>query len=65
MIAELCYRGISYDPRCHERLSDLPVDHIYRGHHYSAAPRHLAAPVNAGAEFHYRGVTYKRLSTQG
>ena len=65
MAAQLCYRGISYDPQGHERLSDTPVDHIYRGHHYSSAPRHLSAPANTAAELRYRGIAYHHQRTQG
>ena len=64
MTTPLRYRGISYDPRQHERLSDLPVEHIYRGHHYSSAPRHLAAASRSAAELHYRGVTYQHQQSQ-
>jgi hypothetical protein len=58
MATQLRYRGVSYDPAQHEKLSDAPVDHVYRGRHFDAATRHEAAPVNTEAELHYRGTVY-------
>ena len=58
MATQLRYRGVSYDPAQHETLSDKPVEHVYRGHHYDVATLHEAAPVNTEAELHYRGTVY-------
>lgn len=58
MATQLRYRGVNYDPTQHEKLSDTPVEHVYRGRHFDAATRHVAAPVNSGAELHYRGSVY-------
>lgn len=59
MTSPLRYRGVSYDPRNHEQLSDVPVEHIYRGQHYSSPLRHLAAPITPRAELRYRGIAYQ------
>jgi hypothetical protein len=58
MATKLRYRGVSYDPAQHEKLSDKPVEHVYRGQHFDAATRHEAAPVNTEVELHYRGSVY-------
>ena len=58
MATQFRYRGISYDPAQHEQLSSQPVDHVYRGQHFDAAPRHEAAPVDEVVELHYRGTVY-------
>jgi hypothetical protein len=58
MATYLRYRGVSYDPAQHEQLSAAPVDHVYRGHHYDAAPRHEVAPSDAEVELTYRGHAY-------
>ena len=58
MATYLRYRGVSYDPAQHEQLSNAPVDHIYRGHHYNAATRHEAAPVDPDVLLAYRGHVY-------
>ena len=63
MTSSLRYRGISYDPRCHEQPSDLPVEHIYRGHHYNSSLHHAAAPVNTQAMLRYRGIAYHQQAT--
>ena len=59
MATKLRYRGINYDPSRHEKLSDRPVQHTYRGRHFDAAIRHEAAPVNTETELHYRGSAYR------
>lgn len=64
MTTPLRYRGVSYDPSQHERLSDVPVDHAYRGRHYDAATRHQAATAHTGAELHYRGTVYHHRSDE-
>ena len=58
MATQLRYRGVSYDPTQHEKLSDTPVEHSYRGRHFDAAARHEAALANTEAELHYRGTVY-------
>jgi hypothetical protein len=58
MATQLRYRGVSYDPSQHEKLSDTPVEHSYRGRHFDAAARHEAALTNTEAELHYRGTVY-------
>ncbi|MFM2158028.1 MAG: hypothetical protein RLZZ124_502 [Cyanobacteriota bacterium] len=57
-MTRLQYRGVSYDNAQHEQPSATPVDHAYRGLHYSASLRHEAAPVDTGLELHYRGQVY-------
>lgn len=54
----LLYRGVSYDNSRHQSLPATPVEHIYRGQHFSAPLRHLAAPVDPDLELHYRGQAY-------
>jgi hypothetical protein len=57
-MTKLQYRGVSYDNASHEQPSAQPVDHAYRGQHYSAALRHEAAPVDTEVELQYRGHVY-------
>ena len=57
-MTKLQYRGVAYDTANHEQLSTEPVDHVYRGQHFDAAPRHDAAPVNTDVELQYRGQHY-------
>ncbi|MEB3184524.1 MAG: DUF4278 domain-containing protein [Cyanobacteriota bacterium] len=64
MATHLRYRGVSYDPAQHEKLSDKPVDHVYRGRHYEAATRHDVAPVDTEVELHYRGSVYHHRQAQ-
>jgi hypothetical protein len=59
MTTPLRYRGVSYDPRNHEQLSDVPVGHIYRGQHYSCPLRHLPTAANSHVALHYRGIAYQ------
>ena len=64
MANQLRYRGVSYDPAQHERLSDTPVEHAYRGHHFEAATRHEPATTTADAELHYRGTVYHQRQAE-
>ena len=57
-MTRLLYRGVSYDNSRHEPLSATPVDHVYRGHHYSLALRHEPAELDPDLELHYRGHAY-------
>lgn len=57
-MTRLLYRGVSYDNSRHQPLPSTPVEHIYRGHHFSAPLRHEAAPVDPALELHYRGHLY-------
>ena len=57
-MTKLQYRGVGYDNAQHEQLSNEPVDHAYRGQHYSAPLRHEAADVDTSTELHYRGHVY-------
>ena len=57
-MTRLQYRGVSYDSAQHEQPSPSPVDHAYRGLHYSSALRHEAAAADPGRSFHYRGHEY-------
>ena len=63
-MTRLLYRGVSYDNSRHEQPSAAPVDHAYRGHHYSAPLRHEAAPVDPALELHYRGHVYHHQDGQ-
>ncbi|MEB3306537.1 MAG: DUF4278 domain-containing protein [Cyanobacteriota bacterium] len=58
MATFLRYRGVKYDPTRHEQLSNAPVDHVYRGHHYDSAPRHEATAPDSEVVLTYRGVSY-------
>lgn len=57
-MTRLLYRGVSYDNSRHQAPPATPVEHIYRGQHFSAPLRHLAAPVDPALELHYRGQVY-------
>jgi len=61
-MTRLQYRGVSYDNNLHQPPSAAPVDHIYRGQHYSAALLHEAAKVDSTRSFHYRGHEYHHQS---
>ena len=57
----LRYRGVAYDPATRQHpqaASPQSVDHVYRGHHYSASLQHAAQPVDPALELHYRGSVY-------
>lgn len=57
-MSRLQYRGVSYDNARHEQPSAAPVDHAYRGLHFSSALRHEAVSVDSSRAFHYRGHVY-------
>ena len=53
------YRGVSYAPRQLDQAGGAPVDHTYRGLHYSA-PLHQEGTVHdETVELHYRGSVYR------
>jgi hypothetical protein len=58
MRTRLRYRGVSYDATAHERTSELPVVHTYRGRSYVAPLRHQVAAVVPQVELLYRGRPY-------
>jgi hypothetical protein len=61
----LVYRGVRYDVhRPHEAPSREPVEHVYRGVHYSEALRHEPMPVDETIELHYRGHVYHQRQHQ-
>lgn len=60
-MTRLLYRGISYDSSRHEQRSPSPVEHTYRGHHFTAPLRHEAASLDPALELHYRGHVYHHL----
>ena len=60
---ERTYRGVTYDPADHERLSRASMDHAYRGHHYEA-PLSQAAAKETTIELHYRGSVYQHRRAQ-
>lgn len=65
-MTRLQYRGVSYDNAQHPQPSTAPVDHAYRGQHYSSPLRHEAASVDSSRAFHYRGHVYHhQASTEG
>lgn len=57
-MTQLLYRGIRYDSSQHESRSATPVDHVYRGHPYSAPLCHGAAAAKDGRKLFYRGHLY-------
>jgi hypothetical protein len=63
-MSQLQYRGVSYDSSRHEQPSEQPVDHAYRGQHYSAPLRHEAADVDTSTELHYRGHVYQHRAAE-
>jgi hypothetical protein len=58
MSSQLRYRGLCYDPGSHERASDRPVAHTYRGQRYFSPLRHPMAAAEIKEELRYRGQTY-------
>ena len=58
MSSQLRYRGLSYDPASHERASDRPVAHTYRGQTYFSPLRHPVGTPEIKEELRYRGHTY-------
>lgn len=58
MSTPLRYRGVSYDASAHERSSDLPVAHTYRGQSFLAPLRHAVASTTPQKELRYRGRPY-------
>jgi hypothetical protein len=65
MATSLRYRGVSYDPAAHERPSDRPVTHTYRGHAYLAPLHHPIASTPIQEELRYRGHGYRSHRGQG
>ena len=60
LMVQLKYRGVDYDPAQRHDLSDQPVEHVYRGIHFSQAPRHEAAPLSdQPVRVSYRGAVYE------
>lgn len=57
-MSRLQYRGVSYDSSRHEQPAEQPVDHAYRGQHYSASLRHEPTESDPAVELHYRGLAY-------
>ncbi|MEB3242273.1 MAG: DUF4278 domain-containing protein [Cyanobacteriota bacterium] len=62
-MAQLRYRGVSYDPARHERLADQPVAHTYRGRTYLAPIRHEAVAPVILEQLRYRGQAYESHRT--
>jgi hypothetical protein len=58
MSTSLRYRGVPYDASAHERASDLPVAHTYRGLSFLAPLRHGLASTTPQKELRYRGRPY-------
>ncbi len=56
--SSLCYRGLPYDHSHDEPPSAVPVEHIYRGHHYAAPLRHQPSPAHEERDLVYRGTHY-------
>jgi hypothetical protein len=54
----LVYRGVPYAVTDHPTPSATPVEHVYRGVHYSESLRHVPGPVDESVELHYRGAVY-------
>jgi hypothetical protein len=57
-MTRLQYRGIRYDKVQRQLPSAIPVDHAYRGLHYTRTLLHEAASVDPDRVFHYRGHEY-------
>lgn len=56
--SNLCYRGLRYD-HSHDVLpAAIPVDHVYRGHHYAASLRHQPSVADQERDLIYRGNHY-------
>jgi hypothetical protein len=61
-MSEFFYRGVSYTrDRRDPRPSDA-LEHVYRGHHYSAALQHSATSPDPTRPFQYRGHDYRHPS---
>ncbi|WP_216902054.1 DUF4278 domain-containing protein [Synechococcus sp. CCY 9618] len=54
----LCYRGLRYDHSHDEPPSTVPVEHVYRGHHYDAPLRHQPSLTDEERDLVYRGTHY-------
>ncbi|MEB3301801.1 MAG: DUF4278 domain-containing protein [Cyanobacteriota bacterium] len=65
MTSQLRYRGLAYDPAFHEKASDRPVEHTYRGRTYTAPLRHLETPTEIQDDLRYRGHAYRSRRSQG
>ena len=60
LMVQLKYRGVDYDTTQRSDLSDQPVEHVYRGIHFSQAPRHEAASLSdQPVRVSYRGAVYE------
>ena len=59
-MANLQFRGVSYDSSSHEQLSSSPVEHTYRGQHFSAPLRREQVAGSATQTLYYRGQAYQR-----
>jgi hypothetical protein len=57
-MTRLQYRGIRYDKVQRQLPSATPVDHAYRGLHFTRTLLHEAAAVDTDHVFHYRGHEY-------
>jgi hypothetical protein len=58
-MTRLQYRGIRYDKVQRQQPSAIPVDHAYRGLHFTSTLLHEAAAVDPDRAFHYRGLDYQ------
>ncbi len=59
MSTNLQYRGVPYDAASHERTSELPVAHTYRGQSFLAPLRHPPTSNAPELELRYRGRVYR------
>lgn len=63
-MTSLRYRGVAYDTASHDQPSAVPVDHVYRGHHYVASLLHESSDQDPEVELHYRGHIYHHRSAE-
>ena len=59
-MANLQFRGVSYDSSSHEQLSSSPVEHTYRGQRFIAPLRHEQVVSPSTMTLLYRGHAYQR-----
>ena len=62
-MANLQFRGVSYDSSSHEQLSSSPVEHTYRGQRFLAPLRHEQVVSPRTMTLLYRGHAYQRRVT--
>ena len=59
-MTRLQFLGASHDPSQREQPSTSPVEHTYRGQHFSAPLRREQVAGSATKTLYYRGQAYQR-----